>query len=64
MPVTIPAALAAKFVSRSSLSTRIKVLENSYKAQVTGVTLFSLINFDKGVVLKLNKLLFSTPPFL
>ena len=52
MPVTIPAALAAKFVSKSSLKTRIKVLQNSYKAQFTGMTLFSVANFDKNFLIQ------------
>ena len=52
MPVTIPAALAAKFVSKSSLQTRIKVLQNSYKAQFTGMTIFSVANFDKNILIQ------------
>tara|TARA_B100001093_G_C25963516_1_gene650134 strand:- start:255 stop:446 length:192 start_codon:yes stop_codon:yes gene_type:complete len=57
MPVTIPAALAAKFVSNSSLKTRIRVLQTSYKAQVSGMTIFVASNFDKGVVIKFVKTL-------
>ena len=57
MPVTIPAALAAKFVSKSSLQTRIRVLQNSYKAQFTGITLFSVANFDKNIVFQSIKTL-------
>tara|TARA_B100001093_G_C25937436_1_gene639428 strand:+ start:310 stop:501 length:192 start_codon:yes stop_codon:yes gene_type:complete len=61
MPVTIPAALAAKFVSKSTLKTRIRVLQTSYKAQVSGMTLFVASNFDKGAVIKIIKTLSVIP---
>lgn len=52
MPVSIPTYLALRFVSRENLRTRIKLLQNSYKAQVTGLTMFSIVNIDKSALVK------------
>ena len=52
MPVSIPTYLALRFVSRQNLRTRIKLLQNSYKAQVTGLTMFSIVNVDKTAIVK------------
>tara|TARA_A100001035_G_C27700671_1_gene462303 strand:- start:47 stop:229 length:183 start_codon:yes stop_codon:yes gene_type:complete len=52
MPVSIPAYLALRFVSKENLRARIKLLQNSYKLQVTGLTMFSIANFDKAAIAK------------
>ena len=52
MPVSIPTYLALRFVSTQNLRTRIKLLQNSYKAQVTGLTMFSIVNVDKSAIVK------------
>ncbi len=52
MPVSIPTYLAVRFVTKSSLNQRINVLQNSYKFQVAGLSVFSAVNFDKLLVVK------------
>ena len=39
--LSIPAALALRFVTNSSLQKRINVLQKSYKIQITGLSVFS-----------------------
>tara|TARA_B100000886_G_scaffold23096_2_gene14637 strand:- start:21753 stop:21935 length:183 start_codon:yes stop_codon:yes gene_type:complete len=52
MPVSIPAYLALRFVRNENLRTRIKFLQNSYKLQFTGLTMFSIANLDKASMAK------------
>lgn len=48
MPVSIPTALVARFVSTAPLSKRISALKTSYKIQYSGFAMFSLININFG----------------
>ena len=52
MPVSIPTYLALRFVTRQPLKKRIKVLQKSYQYQVAGISIFSVINFDKIIFTK------------
>lgn len=52
MPFSIPTFLAVKFVSTNNLRTRVNLLQKSYKAQVTGLTMFTIANFDKTALFK------------
>ena len=52
MPFSIPTFLALKFVSNNNLRNRVNLLQKSYKAQVAGLTIFTVANFDKTVVSK------------
>lgn len=44
MPFSIPTAYALNFVGKRSLHQRIRVLQNSYKIQLTGFSTFTLVN--------------------
>tara|TARA_Y100000816_G_scaffold189795_1_gene138246 strand:+ start:282 stop:485 length:204 start_codon:yes stop_codon:yes gene_type:complete len=39
--LSIPAALAVRFVANNNLNQRINVLQKSYKIQITGMGIFS-----------------------
>ena len=52
MPVSIPTYLALRFVSTNNLRTRINLLQKSYKAQITGLTMFTIANVDKSIIVK------------
>ena len=52
MPVSIPTFLALRFVSKNNLRTRVNLLQKSYKALVTGLTMFTIANFDKTFIVK------------
>ncbi len=52
MPVSIPTYFAARFVTKSSLTQRINVLQKSYKYQVAGLSIFSVVNLDKILLVK------------
>ena len=47
MPVSIPAYIALRFVTNSSLKQRINVLKSSYKFQIAGLSVFSAANIDQ-----------------
>ncbi len=52
--LSIPTALALRFVTNNSLQKRINVLQKSYKIQITGLSLFSsfeLMNNFKPLIL-------------
>ncbi len=61
MPVSIPTYLALRFVTNNSLKQRINFLQNSYKIQVTGFSIFSVVNMDKFAITKSMPLLMSVP---
>ena len=44
MPISIPTALVARFVSTAPLNRRIKALQTSYKIQYSGFMFFSVAN--------------------
>ena len=44
MPFSIPTAYALNFVVKRPLHQRIRVLQNSYKIQLTGFSTFALVN--------------------
>ncbi len=45
MPFSIPTAYALNFVVKKPLQQRIRVLQNSYKIQMTGFTTFTILNY-------------------
>lgn len=47
--ISIPTALALRFVANNNLQQRINVLQKSYKIQITGMGLFSSIEFMNNV---------------
>jgi hypothetical protein len=56
MPISIPTALVARFVSTAPLNRRIKALQTSYKIQYSGFMFFSFAN----MFTQSPKLLFAT----
>tara|TARA_E500000178_G_scaffold339666_1_gene381404 strand:+ start:422 stop:595 length:174 start_codon:yes stop_codon:yes gene_type:complete len=49
MPISIPTALVARFVSTAPLHRRIKALQTSYKIQYSGFMIFSFANMVTNV---------------
>lgn len=47
--ISIPTALAVRFVANNNLKQRINVLQKSYKIQITGMGLFSSFEFINNV---------------
>ena len=56
MPISIPTALVARFVTTAPLNRRIKALQTSYKIQYSGFMFFSFAN----MFTQSPKLLFAT----
>ena len=52
MPVSLPTLVALRFVKNNSLSERINVLQNSYKAQIMSFFSLSLFNMKEYFICK------------
>ena len=52
MPVSLPTLVALRFVKNNSLSKRINVLQNSYKAQMMSFFSLSLFNMKEYFICK------------
>lgn len=63
--ISIPTALAVRFVANNNLQQRINVLQKSYKIQITGMGLFSSFEFMNNVkpFILLNQTLLKTPVY-
>lgn len=49
MPISIPTALIARFVSTAPLNRRIRALQTSYKIQYSGFMFFSFANMVTNI---------------
>lgn len=63
--LSIPTALALRFVTKNSLQQRINALQKSYKLQITGLGVFSSLEFMSNVkpFILLNQTLLKTPVY-
>lgn len=63
--LSIPTALALRFVTKNSLQQRINVLQKSYKFQITGLGVFSSFELMSNVkpFILLNQTLLKTPVY-
>ena len=50
MPISIPAFAAARFVQKKTLDQRIKVLKNSYKAQMVSLPVMTILANNKTIL--------------